>query len=519
MTDNPQPRPTDADPGRSPAEDDPGAGDWLRSDDGPAPPNPDSATQVHDVLGGEGARDEAPRGEAARPSWSSGKPAAEPTPSWRDPARPPPPPPSNPPYAVYSPPSEPRTDWSGSSWVSPTRFAPTPEVGRERVVAGPATRGSSIVTLIVACLASASLAAGGMYYAISSSGALDRPAVATPDDTGEAVPSSQSINIDESSAIIEAAATVGPAVVRITVAGVNEDVLGEEIPAEGVGSGVIYDPSGWILTNRHVVANASRLVVELSDGAEHAGEVYGIDTLTDLAIVKIDGTGLPSAPIGDSESLKVGQLVVAIGSPLGTYSNTVTSGIVSAKGRSIVVQGNVRLNNLIQTDAAINPGNSGGPLIDAVGNVIGINTAIAAEGNGIGFAIPVNIARPIMQQALAGRELARPYIGIRFDMIDAKLAEEANLPVEEGALVRRADGANGQTIDAVVPDSPADQAGIREHDIIVSIEGQAIDNLHPLDAVLTEYAPGQTVRLELIRDGNRQEVTVTLGTRPADLEE
>ena len=518
MTDNSQQRPPDGDPDRSAID--------------------DEATQTHDTLGPE----------AGRPAWSSwGREpdAADATPAWKwpppadetttpadtadaSPAPPTPPAPQpgpgNEPYARYSPAPEPRGDWSGGNWVSPTRFAPTPEIGRtpeitrERVVAGPATRGSSIGTILLACLISAVLASGGTYLAISSSGALDRPAVATPDDTGEAVPSSQTINIDESSAIIEAAATVGPAVVRITVAGVDENAIGEEIPAQGVGSGVIYDPSGWILTNRHVVADAEQLLVELSDGSEYQGDLYGIDTLTDLAIVKIDATGLPSAPIGDSESLKVGQLVVAIGSPLGTYSNTVTSGIVSAQGRSIVVQGGVRLNNLIQTDAAINPGNSGGPLIDAVGKVIGINTAIAAEGNGIGFAIPVNIARPIMQQALAGQELARPYIGIRFDMIDAQLVEEANLPVEEGALVRGA-RANGQEIPAVVPDSPADQAGIEEDDIIVSIEGQAIDREHPLDAVLTEYAPGQAVRLELIRDGNRQEVTVTLGTRPADLEE
>ena len=193
------------------------------------------------------------------------------------------------------------------------------------------------------------------------------------------------------------------------------------IPETGVGSGVIYNPNGWILTNRHVVEGGNALSVELKDGRVLTGEVYGIDTLTDLAIVKIEGTDLPTANLGDSDALEVGQLVIAIGSPLGTYSNTVTSGIVSAKGRSIAAEGStVPLNNLIQTDAAINPGNSGGPLLDAAGNVVGINTAIARDSTGIGFSIPINIAKPIMDQAVAGEELARPYLGVRYEPVTVR---------------------------------------------------------------------------------------------------
>ena len=217
--------------------------------------------------------------------------------------------------------------------------------------------------------------------------------------------------INENSATIDVAAAVSPAVVRITTGG-GVDTSTGIIPETGVGSGVIYDGAGWILTNRHVVEGSDSLAVELNDGRVLDGTVYGIDTLTDLAIVKVEGTGLPTASLGDSSALKVGQLVIAIGSPLGTYSNSVTSGIVSAKGRSIIADGNDNLNNLIQTDAAINPGNSGGPLLDAGGNVVGINTAIAADSNGIGFAIPIDIARPIMEQAVAGEKLARPYMGI-----------------------------------------------------------------------------------------------------------
>ena len=216
----------------------------------------------------------------------------------------------------------------------------------------------------------------------------------------------QPVTIDESSATIDVAAAVSPAVVRITSNG-QVDTSQGVIPSTGVGSGVIYDAGGWILTNRHVIEGSNTLRVQLNDGRVFDGTVYGIDTLTDLAIVKINASDLTAAKIGDSSALKVGQLVVAIGSPLGTYANSVTSGIVSAKGRSITTDGNQNLNNLIQTDAAINPGNSGGPLLDAGGDVVGINTAIAADSNGIGFAIPIDIARPIIAAGRRGQEARR----------------------------------------------------------------------------------------------------------------
>jgi 2-alkenal reductase len=310
------------------------------------------------------------------------------------------------------------------------------------------------------------------------------------------------------------AAKASPAVVRIEVNG-SVDTSQGIIPERGVGSGVIYDANGWILTNRHVVEGSDQLSVELNDGRVLSGSVYGVDTLTDLAIVKIEAADLPVANLGRSSELKVGQLVVAIGSPLGTYSNSVTSGIVSAKGRTILADGNENLNNLIQTDAAINPGNSGGPLLDAGANVVGINTAIAADSNGIGFAIPIDIARPIMEQAVAGKELARPYMGIVYRSIDRQFADANNLSVRQGALVQRGGGGSG-TSPAVVPGSPADNAGIREGDIVTKINDQAIDGDHPLDATLSLYAPGDKVAVTLLRDGQESTVDVTLGTRPAN---
>jgi len=277
---------------------------------------------------------------------------------------------------------------------------------------------------------------------------------------------------------------------------------------------VIYNSNGWILTNHHVVTGADQLTVELKDGRQFNGTVYGVDTLTDLAIVKIDATGLPTAPIGKSEGLKVGQLVIAIGSPLSTYSFSVTSGIVSGEGRSILVDSGQRITNLIQTDAAINPGNSGGPLVDAGGSVVGINTAIATDSNGIGFAIPIDIARPIMDQAVAGETLARPWIGIRFVSIDLQVQKDQSLPVADGAWVT----ANGSTDTAVVADSPAAKAGLQEGDIITAIDGIKVDNEHPLDALLVQFSPNDTVVLDVLRDGSTLKLSVTLGTRPGNLQ-
>ncbi|HEY6012457.1 MAG TPA: trypsin-like peptidase domain-containing protein, partial [Candidatus Limnocylindrales bacterium] len=348
---------------------------------------------------------------------------------------------------------------------------------------------------------------------LSSTGVL-HPAGAPAASPGSSLDGAHTVRIDESSAVVDAAAKVSPAVVRITASGVTTDQLGGSIPAQGVGSGVIFDAAGWILTNRHVVqidsnTIASKLTVELKDGHQYTGRVYGVDTLTDLAIVKIPATDLPYAPIGISADIKVGQLAIAIGSPLGTFSNSVTSGIISGTGRSVVVQSGRRLSNLIQTDAAINPGNSGGPLLDAAGNVIGINTAIASDSNGIGFAIPIDIARPVMSQALAGKPLERPYLGVRFETIDPAVQAEEHLTVDHGALLIMSPDASGTNQPAIIPGGPAEQAGLREGDVILAVEGQALDAEHPLDLVLSSYAPGQTVSLSVLRDSSTISISIT----------
>ena len=423
--------------------------------------------------------------------------------------------------ASYSPAPDPRTDWTRPSW---SEREPTPEHWFEsatpapaRPVVAPARRGAGRGTVVAAALAAAVLASGGTVVALTAGGAFDRaPAAATGSQGTNSTTVKQPVTLDESSAIINVAAKAGPSVVRIYTKGIDPNSATQQ-EQDGVGSGIIFEANGWILTNRHVVASTTDLTVQLKDGTKYDATIYGIDTLTDLAIVKVDATGLPAATIGDSDGLKVGELVVAIGSPLGTFDNSVTSGIVSALGRDITTEGG-HIRNLIQTDAAINPGNSGGPLLDAIGAVIGVNTAIAQNSTGIGFSIPIDIARPIMRQALAGQALARPYIGIQYVSIDPQLVKELKLPVGAGAYVQILDpNGNPTGEDAVRAKSPAAVAGIKTGDIVTAINGQTIDALHPLDAVLTQFAPGDSITLEVIRGQEHKTLTVTLGTRPKDL--
>jgi serine protease Do len=441
----------------------------------------------------------------------------------------------------YSPTPEPRPEWARSAWLDPAPGAPVGggaaaasgdpgtsaepvPVATQPVTAGRGNdgsrRGTGLGQILAAAVLSAVLASGGTVLVLQSSGALDGTGNAA--QPSPATASRGPIPIEDSSAVVNAAANVSPAVVRIFVEGVSTDVFGGTIPEKGVGSGIIFDASGWILTNRHVVltqdgSTATRLTVELKDGRQLTGTVYGIDTLTDLAIVKVEATGLPAAPIGRSADIRVGQLAIAIGSPLGTYTSTVTTGIISATGRTVRISAEDQLSNLIQTDAAINPGNSGGPLLDAAGTVIGINTAVERDSTGIGFAIPIDIARPIMQQALAGQELARPYVGIRYVAVDAKVKADENLSVDHGALIGPSTGTDGESLPAITSGSPAEAAGLQNGDIVLSIEGQAIDAEHPLDAVLTSFAPGQTVKLSVLRGSDELEISITLGTRPEGL--
>ena len=329
--------------------------------------------------------------------------------------------------------------------------------------------------------------AGATYFVLGGS-----------EGSGDIVTQIRQTLTSEQSAIVNVAERVSPAIVTLEVT---------TAAGESVGSGVIYYADGWIVTNRHVVEGATGITVHLKDGRDVTGTIYGIDTLTDLAIVKVESTDLSVATLGRSRDIQVGQTAIAMGSPLGVYTNSVTAGIISALGRQITTESG-RLDGLIQTDAAINPGNSGGALVDSSGAVIGINTAISNEGAGIGFAIPIDIARPIMEQALAGVPLSRPWIGIRYTSLDRRSAAQNNLSIFQGAWL------SPGSDPAVVPGSPAEAAGFADGDIVVKVEGEAIDELHPLQDLLVQYSPGTTIVLDVLRGGSVIQLSVTLGTRP-----
>jgi S1-C subfamily serine protease len=286
----------------------------------------------------------------------------------------------------------------------------------------------------------------------------------------------------------------------------------------GTGSGVLIDPSGVIITNGHVVGSADEVEVILEDGTVMDGSVTAVDTLTDFAFVKVDGQDLPTLPLGDSSSLRIGQRAVAIGNPLGQFPGSVSIGIVSGLDRTMDVftggpTGGERLRHLIQTDAAVNPGNSGGAVIDGDGKLIGITTAQAGMADGIGFALPIDLAKPIIDQAIAGEDLARPYIGVLYQDIDAQLATDESLPVKTGAWVRSFDESQA----AVVDGGPADEAGVEAGDIITAVDGTPVDASNPLDLQVLRFGPGEEVTLSVLRDGETLTLPVTLGTRPADL--
>jgi serine protease Do len=273
-----------------------------------------------------------------------------------------------------------------------------------------------------------------------------------------------------------------------------------DAPRRGTGTGFIIDPDGTILTNNHVVEHADRISVKLSDGRTLRARVLGTDSDTDIALIKIDSPKpLPAAAVGDSSRLRMGEWVCAIGNPLG-YEHTVTVGVVSYLGRKLF---DASLDNYIQTDAAITFGNSGGPLINARGEVIGINTAISSRANNIGFAVPMNSAIAILPQLREHGRVTRGYIGVSLRDVDADLQRSLNLPVASGALVQ--DIRDG---------SPADRAGLRPYDVILSFNDKNVRNDDELIREISSRTPGTPAHVRFLRDGREQTLTVKLAERP-----
>jgi serine protease Do len=310
---------------------------------------------------------------------------------------------------------------------------------------------------------------------------------------------------------IEAAASVAsardPRRYRRGPQGPVEGPFGREsdTPRHGAGSGFIIDRAGHILTNFHVIQWADRIGITLADGRTFRGEVVGTDPAIDVALLRIDGgSGLPSAPLGNSDDLRVGEWVCAIGNPLG-YEHSVTVGVVSFIGRKLFDQS---LDDYIQTDAAINFGNSGGPLINSRGEVIGINSAISSRASNIGFAVPINQAAAILPQLKARGRVSRGFVGVILIDVTPALQRSLNLGAARGALVQD-----------VTDGSPAERAGVRPYDVIVQLDGRDIVTNEELIRDVSGRQPGTVVRLEIVRDGRRSTVPVKLVERPLRVEE
>ncbi len=310
----------------------------------------------------------------------------------------------------------------------------------------------------------------------------------------------------QNTAVVKAAEEVTPAVVGITnMAMVHDFFQGHtDLQERASGSGVIIDSSGYIVTNYHVIADASEIIVTLENGDEFDAEIIGADSGTDLAVLKIDKAGLPTANFSDSDNLQTGELAIAIGNPLGlAFEQSVTVGVISALDRSVII-GEQNF-SFIQTDAAINDGNSGGPLANAIGEVIGINTAkIKIPGvEGMGFAIPSNTVKEIVQELIEHGRIIRPWIGVSVSEIDEKFAEQLQLPVEYGVLV-----------EDTVPGDSADEAGIRSGDIIIEMAGEKIETFSRLREVINKHEVGDRVTVKIIRNGREIELSVTFMEMP-----
>jgi len=288
-----------------------------------------------------------------------------------------------------------------------------------------------------------------------------------------------------------------------------------QLQAVGGGSGFIISSDGLIVTNKHVVSDTkASYTVLTNDGKTYPAKVLARDPSQDLAVVKINATGLPTVTLGDSDGLQLGQTAIAIGNALGQFSNTVSVGVISGLSRTVTASGPTggteTIEGVVQTDAAINPGNSGGALLNLRGEVIGINTAIASNAENIGFAIPINRAKSAINSVVSTGAIHAPYLGVRYLPITSDIATQQKLPVTQGALVQ---GATGQV--AVQAGSPAAKAGIQAGDIITAVNGQDVDANHDLGDLVSQHNVGDTVTLDINRAGKMMTVPVTLAERPA----
>lgn len=318
--------------------------------------------------------------------------------------------------------------------------------------------------------------------------------------------------VDEESALISAVGKVSPAVVSVVAeqSGFNPFSGQTDTTQQGIGTGFIVESTGIILTNKHVVSDTSlTYTVVLKDKTSYPVKKVFLDSSHDLAIIKIDATNLPTVEMGDSSHLKVGQTVIAIGNALGRFDNTVTRGVVSALGRGVTASSgdpfnpqSENLEDVIQTDASLNPGNSGGPLVDLAGQVVGINSAVSSGAQGIGFAIPTNTFTPVLQNFEKNGRIISPYLGVSYQLVTGDLSTFTRLP--EGALVR-----------GVVSGSPAEKAGLKAGDVILSMAGESVNATTSLSQIISKHQVGEAVNIVIDRGGKQQTLTATLAEVPS----
>ncbi len=351
---------------------------------------------------------------------------------------------------------------------------------------------------------------GGLagYYAGQMARNADDQAVfktneLSPQTSGS--PAAASVTVKEDSAVIDAVRKAKPAVVTvINSMQARRGFFGNSVSPTSSGSGVIVDVTGYVITNNHVVEGEQSLQVVFSDGSKAPATVVGTDPIADIAVIKVTAKVPAVAELGDSSAIQPGQTAIAIGSPLGDFRGTVTVGVISAVDRTVGQQ-----QGLIQTDAAINNGNSGGPLLNSVGQVIGINTLVVRSTNsgniaeGLGFAIPSNSVRDIMSELINKGKVEYAYIGVSYQEVDAQIAAAMNLDQVRGVVVM-----------SVAAGTPAARAGLQENDVIVAFNGQTIDADHALASYIKSRKVGESVTLTLVRNGKQQTVQLVLASRP-----
>jgi putative serine protease PepD len=434
-----------------------------------------------------------------------------------EPMNPTPPPP---PWQPAPEPSEPRLEWTDPNEPLPV----CDYTGDGDVACEEPARQKRWSSIAVVTAASLGALTGGLLVALAATWAFGMMpggrAVSASGLSAVAQPTAQKISITPTPQNLDVATAVAkkvvPSVVSVTIQQAMVDFNGNQSYAKvGTGSGVIIRPDGYILTNNHVVEGADRVVVTV--GLEDkVATVVGTDPSTDLAVIKIDGSGYPAVEAGSSKDLQVGQFVMAVGSPFG-LEKTVTSGIISALQRSEQAQGQTAndittYTNLIQTDAAINPGNSGGALVDEQGKLVGLNSLIqspsggvgAAQSAGIGFAIPVDFAIDIANQLITSGKATHTYIGISTETVDENLASQYGLPMKSGALVR-----------FVAPGAPGETAGIKRGDVVVKIGDTRVTGVADVFASIRDHKVGDTVPFEVVRNGQTMTISVKLGSDSA----